>query len=187
MKLPKTVREEIVRLVEERADQHSYMSRSRTENREFMQALTNDPSIGGRLSDFMPKERIRIYIKDSILNAYAKQKNYGRERPDYEKLLTNHFRETVSLIESTGGALTPTLVCLSHSGQYMVAKVGSFLKWETAVKHVVEYLVKTNHLGGTTPIRKLIILQGDHESSNSAQRRAMIDALKIIDFEVLFA
>lgn len=187
MKLPKQVRDEVSGLVEARADAHSYMSRSRTENREFMQLLTDDPAIGGRLADFMPKEKVRTYIKDSILNAYAKRKSYGRGRLNYESLMSNHYREPISVIETSGGTLTPLIIARGEQTGFIVAKVGSVLKWETAVRHVAEFLVRSSVLGGQSSIRRVVILQGDHSASNSAQRVALGEALKMLDFEPIFS
>jgi hypothetical protein len=185
MKIPNTIRNEVVELVERRADAHSYMSRSRTENREFIQQLTTDPEIGGRLADFMSKERVRTYIKDSILNAYAKRKNYGRTRPNYIELLGGFFSEEISQIETTGGSLTPLIVARGENLGLLVAKVGSVLKWETAVRHIAEYLVKTDNLGGQTEVTKVVILQGDHLSMNSAQKAALRAAGNILGVQIV--
>jgi hypothetical protein len=180
MKIPPAIRDQIVELVALRADAHSYMSRSRTENREFIQQLTLDPEVGGRLADFMPKERVRTYIKDSILNAYAKKKNYGRIRPNYIDILSEYFSEEISQIETAGGSLTPLIVARGKASGFVVAKVGSVLKWETAVRHIAEYLVKTNNLGGQAEVAKVVILQGDHFSMNSAQKAALGAAASVL-------
>jgi hypothetical protein len=37
-----------------------------------MNSLVDSPEIGGRLREYMTGEEVRTYIKDTLLNAYAK-------------------------------------------------------------------------------------------------------------------
>ncbi|MCU0242575.1 MAG: hypothetical protein MUF51_09165, partial [Vicinamibacteria bacterium] len=61
------------------ADDFGYLSKGRPENAKFMVTLV-DSAIGRELAQFMPKAEVKTYLKDAVLNRYAK---------DRRKLLAN--------------------------------------------------------------------------------------------------
>ncbi|MCC6607204.1 MAG: hypothetical protein IT327_28610 [Anaerolineae bacterium] len=72
--LPQKIREEISEKVFSRADDYRYLARTRSENSEFLDQLVKDPNIGGVLREYMSREKVKTYIKDSVLNKYSKLK-----------------------------------------------------------------------------------------------------------------
>ena len=71
-RLPPQVRTKITKLVYEKADEFGYMECDRVQNSQFMDILVEDREVGGVLQQYMQKERVRTYIKDTILNRYTK-------------------------------------------------------------------------------------------------------------------
>lgn len=185
MPIPSTVRDEIVSAVTIRADNHDYMHRDRNENRIFIQALTTDPNIGGRLADFMGRDRVRTYIKDSILNAYAKKKNYGAKSPDYITALSISLGSNFKLVDSIGSKRTPLIIARSGSGGHVIAKVGTVLKWETAVRHCAEFVVRTNRLNHSTDVQLVVLLQGANVIKNAAEQALLVEAALVLGIKAI--
>ena len=83
--LPKNVQTEIRKAVYKKAEEFGYMECGRIESGRFIDTLVEDPEVGCVLIEYLPKERVRTYIKDGVLNAYAKnltKKALARVRPD---------------------------------------------------------------------------------------------------------
>ena len=73
-RIPQGPRKEIFAYVYEKADEHRYLEKSRPENTLFMENLGRDPKVGGRLESYMEATKVKTYIKDTILNKYAKDR-----------------------------------------------------------------------------------------------------------------
>ena len=70
--LPKNIQAKVKRAVYKKADEFGYMECGRIESGRFLDILVDDPDVGKIIIEYMPKERVRTYIKDGILNAYTK-------------------------------------------------------------------------------------------------------------------
>ena len=71
--LPKNIQSQVKEAVFREADEFGYMASGRIESGQFIDTLVEDPEVGRVLIEYMPKERVRTYIKDGILNAYTKK------------------------------------------------------------------------------------------------------------------
>lgn len=185
MAIPADVRKSIRKTVFARADDYDYMRRSRPENQRFIQSLTNDPLVGGRLADFMPREKVRTYIKDAILNAYAKTKNYENQSINYLQEISNALGSDAELIEAGGSTRTPLIIAKTQDGRLVVAKVGTVLKWETAVRHVAESLVNSNASNAKGEIVRMILLRGDGAGINGGDANLLRRAAQVLGFHVV--
>lgn len=135
--IPEDRRSKIFALVYERADSFGYATRNRPDNGMFMNNLVNSPDIGGVLAQFMPQEAVRTYIKDTILNHYTK---------DLVKRKSAAI-EPVSVFQTVFGVDTlfvgekkPVSVCRSADNDVYVLSVGTYLKWETALRKALEHI-----------------------------------------------
>lgn len=136
--LPEDVREQIRQLVYDRADKANYLAQGRIENGRFMMSLVNDPQIGGVLEDYMPSGEIKTYIKDAVLNRYAKEKRAeALESYSAESLIAGSFGPCVEI--ETKGQVT---LCKSkvRAASYCVVGHGTSDKWETALRHALVYV-----------------------------------------------
>ena len=70
--LPKNIQAKVKRAVYKKADEFGYMECGRIESGRFLDTLVDDPEVGKVIIEYMPKERVRTYIKDGVLNAYTK-------------------------------------------------------------------------------------------------------------------
>lgn len=138
-KLPRDKEKLIKKRVFAKADEVGYARSGRVENGRFMDELVEDPEIGGVLKEYMDKERIRTYIKDSVLNRYAKDLNKATlscKTP--EQLIQDTYGEDADEIQKKGNIS----VLRSSEGTIYVVSTGTVLKWETALKKALELIAK---------------------------------------------
>ena len=135
--IPRRIAYEVKALVYDAADQHFYLSKSRTENNIFLNSLVKRTEIGGVLRQFMEDAAVRTYIKDGILNRYSKDKNQELKPSRYEDLIQETYGMDVTQIENSKDISvyksieTKTFVIVAH---------GSYLKWETALRKALIYI-----------------------------------------------
>lgn len=139
-KVPVKIQRQIKAVVYGKADAHGYMSKDRTDNGIFMDNLVKDHEIGGRLADFMPKAKIKTYIKDAILNRYSKDKMSEQLDGDVSSHLKTIFGGTSLQIEGWKKERV-SLHRLDDDRLVIVAR-GNFVKWETALRKALEIIEK---------------------------------------------
>jgi len=176
VKVPKGAREKIKELVYVLADEHDYLSRTRVENSEFMRQLLEHPEIGEVLREFMPRDRVKTYIKDSLLNAYSKL----RRRPpeDIDSHLKSFLGDTTGTIEydAKDGVSLHRMV----DGSLALAARTGYLKWETGLRKLLLFVARAKGLppkDGTKLHLVLLILQND-SPVNSSDRKTVEEALR---------
>ncbi|WP_296011709.1 hypothetical protein [uncultured Adlercreutzia sp.] len=138
--LPANVRELVRATVYEKADAVGYLSQGRIDNGRFISQLAEDPNIVALLSDYMPKSDMRTYIKDAILNRYAKDwRNRALQKITDEELLKSKHGE----VSKVGGSADVSLYCTQDPPyRYYVISTGTCIKWETALRKALEYVVQ---------------------------------------------
>lgn len=152
--LPTRIAKQIKEAVYKKADEHGYGSRTRADNSAFMDSLVADVEVGGVLKNYMDNAVIRTYIKDGILNAYAKQR--GREilsaesATDTIQQLYNIDTAVIQKYKDNGKVVS---VCRSDDGRLFVISEGTVLKWETALRKALDLIAREPGLiiNGVTP------------------------------------
>lgn len=134
-KLPNKKRNQIETLIYARADEMNYRTLSRPESSLFLDSLVEDSAVGGVLREYYPKEKVRTYIKDGILNAYMKR---------FTKCALNGVSPTDTIqriygvpsfvIQQCTGKDSRVSVSRSDDGRIFVISGGTVLKWETAAE-----------------------------------------------------
>lgn len=146
-RLPQQVREKIICIVYRKADEFAYMECDRVKNGQFMGILVEDPDVGGVLRQYMQKERIRTYIKDTILNRYTKDatsKTLSSKTP--EQTIQEEYGEDVNVIQRIKGTAYDCHVLRSEAGNIYIVSEGTFLKWETALRKGLEVIANEPNL-----------------------------------------
>lgn len=146
-RLPKQAREKVIKLVYEKADEYAYMECDRVKNGQFMDMLVEDPDVGGLLRQYMPKERVRTYIKDTILNRYTKEatsRTLSSKTP--EQIIKEEYGESSSVIQKVKGSAYDCHVLRSEAGNIFIVSEGTLLKWETALRKGLEIIANEPNL-----------------------------------------
>lgn len=145
--LPKPVQAKIRKVVYKKADDFGYMECGRIESGRFLDMLVDDDEVGKVIIEYMPKERVRTYIKDGVLNAYTKaatKKALAASTP--ENVIKNVFNETASVIQKGKGKQSGLSVLRAESGNIYVVSGGTVLKWETALRKALEIIANEPNL-----------------------------------------
>ena len=146
-RLPPKIRAKVIRIVYRKADEFGYLECDRVQNGQFMDMLVEDSEVGGLLQQYMPKERVRTYIKDTILNRYTKDatsRTLSSKTP--EQTIKEEFGETANVIQRIKGSAYDCHVLRSESGNIYIVSEGTFLKWETALRKGLEIIANEPNL-----------------------------------------
>lgn len=182
IKIPPEIRKQIFGRVHELADRHKYLQKGRHDNARFLDALVADPQVGRRLREFMPEERVKSYVKDAIVNKYAKKrkgllKDVGRHLPaefaaGYE--IGTDKEKTVSLHRSKGGVL-------------LAAARTTHIKWETGVRKLLLYVAalpeQSRGKGGGARPRLMLVIHEHGNPVNESDKKLTEGALHLVGID----
>jgi hypothetical protein len=185
-KVPSKIQKEIKAAVYEKADAHGYMHRDRTENGVFMENLVKDAEVGGRLAEYMLKAELKTYIKDAILNRYAKDKTAAALAASAGELIRREFSQDSDVIESKKNSRI-SLHRLAN-GDLLIVAGGTLLKWETALRKVLEYIAKAPGLPPEKgPLKVLLNLATNNRCLTESDKGLIKNALGFVGVKVSFA
>lgn len=185
-KIPSGVREEIKAAVYAKADEHGYRQTGRVQNGRFMDNLVQDPEVGGKLAQFMPKAKIKTYIKDGILNRYAKDKIADDLSSDAAEIIQEVLGQGSVEIEVKKSKRL-SLHRLDDEGLAVLAG-GTFLKWETALRKALEYVAGAPGLPPENcDLHIVLILSVGGEPLTTGDIEHLNQALSIVGVKVFFA
>lgn len=74
MTLPSAVRDEIKALLWADAERLFWASLPLSDKSRYYTIWTENPAIGGRLANFMDPRQVRVYIKDTLLKSYTRER-----------------------------------------------------------------------------------------------------------------
>lgn len=136
--LPSEVAQEVRELVFSIADSENYLTSSRSDNSRLLSRLVGMSDVGQRLRQFMKRDEVRTYIKDAILNRYAKEKRAESREFDVVAAIHTSFGFEAEMIEADAkGELA--LYRNGRGTHFVVVCDGTILKWETALRKALLY------------------------------------------------
>lgn len=140
-KIPEHVQRTIRQRVYAAADEADYLDSNRTDNAKLLERLCGDPQIGGVLRQYLSRERIRTYVKDAVLNRYAKERKASL-RPTVEECAEFCSRRFAvadfTNVDDEGKDIV--LFKSLASPFYAVVVHGTCLKWETALRKALLFV-----------------------------------------------
>jgi len=80
MRIPDDVRDRLRELVWFRADELGWSGLNDVERARRYEQWTRDAEIGGTLAHYMDARKVRVYIKDSLLKPYVRERLFSSER-----------------------------------------------------------------------------------------------------------
>lgn len=187
-KLPSKKKTQIEAFIYAKADDVGYRTLSRPESSQFLDSLVEDASVGGVLREYYPKENVRTYIKDGILNAYMKRftKDALNEVSPTDTI-QQMYGALSSVIQQCTGKNERVSVSRSDDGRIFVVSGGTVLKWETALRKALELIARVPGLsvGGKTP-EICLHLVATSNSLTLADKNHITTALRAIGVEAMF-
>jgi hypothetical protein len=95
MNIPDKIRDEIKKKLWAEADRLEWAALSATDKAKYYSVWTETPDIGGKLAGFMDPRKVRVYIKDTLLKPYARERS-SSDRPVLKVLGLKAETETVT-------------------------------------------------------------------------------------------
>lgn len=181
--IPEDKRSEIFSLVYERADAFGYATRNRPDNSMFMNNLVNAPDIGGVIAQYTSQETVRTYIKDTILNHYTKDL-VRRKSAAIEPVTV--FQAMYGVDTLFVGKKKLVTVCRDTQNNVYVLSVGTYLKWETAMRKALEHIVTLDDVE-KEQIHICLALVVINDDITIGDKRHIEAALSLIGAKVYFA
>jgi hypothetical protein len=175
--IPKEIMQDLRDRIYTRLDQVQYLAQDRTENGKVMEGLVTDPIIGGRIAEYVGRARVKTYIKDAVINRYAKERT--RPPADLAPILELAFSTQYAPLTHTPGR-GAAHVYRSQSGRLAVVSCGTLLKWETALRKLLEYLGRHGEKLATLsqhPPQMLLVLMSGGRVITYADRTLLDRAL----------
>lgn len=184
VKLPRHVSKLIKERVFSAADDFEYDTRSRVENGRFLNQLAANPEIGGILSDYMEESAVRTYIKDGVLNAYSKRLIRKKlNQITNSQVVQAVYGETADVV----GQIQATSILRSNNSDVFLLQSGTVLKWETALRKLLECVVANPQISNTARSVKLCLVLVVHNGEMSFGDQTQIEsALDYIGVKVFF-
>lgn len=141
--LPNHIEKKVKDAIFKKADETNYLSCSRADSGTFISELVDDPEIGGVLKEYIPKEKIRTYIKDAGLHAYAQSRKIKLlECASPEKIIQRVYEREAKIIQTCKGKNLGVYVLRDNVGEIYIISSGSVLKWETALKKALDIIAR---------------------------------------------
>lgn len=187
-KLPSKKKNQIEALIYAKADDVGYRTLSRPESSQFLDSLVEDTAVGGVLREYYPKENVRTYIKDGILNAYMKRFTKGAlDEVSPTDTIQQIYGVSSSVIQQCTGKNARVSVSRSDDGRIFVVSGGTVLKWETALRKALELIARETGLSvdGKTPEICLHLVATNH-SLTVADKKHIATALDAVGVKAIF-
>lgn len=184
-KVPKVVRDEICQIVFDKADAHHFLQKTRPENAAFLESLVVDPSVGGVLDDYMPPARVRIYLKDSILNAYSKARR--KVDGDLTELLGSVYNAEVSEIDRWLG--DQVSLHRTSIGTVVAVARANYDKWGTWLQKLLLRVAAAPGLPPQrgTPFELALVVYCHGIPCDAADKRLLEAALDLVGVRCIWA
>ena len=165
----------------------NYLNNNRIENGQLLNTLVSHIEVGKVLSEYMSTEQVRTYIKDTIINRYAKDENAkGLSLSNVLARISESEGCPIECLEDSKGKSNAILLKKS-TGEVIVAGIGTVSKWETAVRRVLEFIERSPGLPPQDgALITYIIVSDAGKSIAQSDKTQIIKALKFIGIKVLF-
>ena len=185
--LPKNVQKRVKEAVFRKADKFGYLSCGRIESGRFLDDLVEDLEVGAILIEYMPKERVRTYIKDGILNAYAKaatRSSLAALTP--EASVHQVYGKEAVVIQKGKGKATELTVLRSSDGELFLISGGTVLKWETALRKALEVIASEPKLIVNNVVPNICLMLSVSGAITDADKTYICAALGAVGVRAIF-
>lgn len=177
--LPEHISKEIKERVFLEADRTNYLARNTSDNNLFINNLVTMPEVGGRLSQYISKTKVRTYIKDGILHRYSEQKAKKNRPVELEPIIKELTQINSSFIELDKKSQISVFKSINEN-YFIIVADGTMLKWETALRKSLLYIT-AKPLGNQKDVKIRIILTlfARHQKVSPSDMRHLQKALLI--------
>lgn len=186
-RLPPDVQVKVKQAVYRKADDFGYMHKSRVDSGVFMENLIKDSEVGGVLAQYMTRDSLKTYIKDSILNRYMKIKKEISlpSKPDgLLPMVKKLFHQEAYPVHNGN----PVFLFRLENNDFLLVAQGTLLKWETALRKALEFIEKAPGLPPKEGILHIVLnIAALGQPSTTADIDHLTKALAYVGVKIHFA
>ncbi len=179
--IPNLLRQNIFDAGFSELDAFQYLTKTRTENADLIDRMVDHPDIGVKLRRYIPSERVRTYIKDTIINRYAKVRTeLPQDVDEYLKVICSDDFYEIDYLASDNVSLHRT----SNNSYYAVARSKrGHTSWPIALRNLLFYLARLPECppADCTELVKVLIIFCQGVSLNSGDKEIVDKALSHAD------
>lgn len=147
------VKRVITKKVWEIADHIDWRHLTITQKKQYYEKWTNDPEIGGILVTVMESERVRVYLKDTVMKQYARD-----QLPELDAILEGLG---IKYVEITKEYIKPTGMLCDRQDIFSLAPARI---WKIAIMNAYERGCEVTHL------KRNIVFITDHTAHRFIDR-----------------
>ncbi len=179
--IPEPSRQNIFDAAFRELDDFQYLTKSRPENADLMDRLIEHPDIGAKLREHITNEKVRTYIKDTIINRYAKVRTaLPREIEDYIETICTDTLYEIDYIANDHVSFHRT----ESNGYYAIARSKHrHTSWPIALRNLLFYLARLPQCPpeGCSELVKVLIIFCHGVPVNSGDKEIVVKALSHAD------
>jgi hypothetical protein len=175
--IPNNKRQEIRKIAYKALDDADYLAMSQEQASEFMNLLLNRQDIGGELAKYIKRERIRTYIKDSVVNNYSKEKTKEAIPKDPRPILKSLFDIRAEESHKEAGLQLYKSINADKPNEYVVISEGTILKWETALRKALLFISAKPFSKSASDVHILLLLFAQHKPLTLSDKNNLETAL----------
>lgn len=185
--IPKTVCMIIKEEIFNAADEFGYLECSKAESGRLLNDLVDNPQIGKRLAEYMPQSNVRTYIKDAVLNSYAKRKKKkALSTVSPEDMIKNVYGDDAMVIQTFSGKREGMYVLRNDAGNIYILSRGTVVKWETALRKALQIVVQESLTENGKIPRICLNLYNGGRPITKPDKKLVTDSLAVIGVKVTF-
>jgi len=180
--IPPTVKAQVVSRVREQLEEAGYFSQGLFNSTVMLDDMAADSQIGGVLAQYMRKDKVRTYIKDCIIGKYAKKKNGELLSTERLKFELEKREGTVSLHAEKNQVVT---FINENDGCFIFAAKGTVLKWESALRKVLELRVQIDAGQEGMQVKTYLFLSNTGRTLTDGERQNLNRTLGLVNVKVI--
>ena len=180
-KVPKEIADVVKKIVFDEADRADYFAMSKPDSGAFLDVLANHPDVGGKIEQYIKGNKVRHYIKDAILNHYSKEKKKNAIPNDNDicSIVKKVYRLDVEESDNENNVRLYRSKNSSRQNEYVVVVEGTYLKWETALRKALLFMVADKPFFKTASnVHILLLLFAKYRPIPPSDKKNLENALK---------
>jgi hypothetical protein len=176
-RIPTNIRNRIREIAYKALDEANYLAMSQNQASEFMNSLLVMPSVGVEIAKYTKRERVRTYIKDSIVNNYSKDKIREAVPKDPKPIIKSIYKFSAEESHKQPGLHLYKSTSAERPNEYVVISEGTILKWETSLKRALLFISSKPFSKTADEVHILLFLFAQHKPLALSDKQNLENAL----------
>ncbi len=181
--LPKDVESEIKTLAYELCEKYRYGTGD-IDSSGFINLLLSREDVGGRLKQYLPESRVRVYIKDTLCGRYTKDLIAAKMEKYSATEAVKQVYGVGTIIVGKSGYVT---ICREEQGELIyLVDYSTLIRWESALRRIMEYIAKTPSIyENSSNVRICLVVVDQTEKMSYSDKQFLEKTLGLVKAKAL--